>query len=397
MRVNMSDHIKCTGCGLCKEICPVQAIEMKEDEYGFRYACTNSSKCIDCGKCEKVCEKIKAGLKTPLLCYAAARASEEKRMISSSGGMFAALAETILAKGGVVCGCELNPDMVAKHICIKEKKDLIRLLGSKYVQSDLQDVFKELRHHMNAGRQVLFCGTPCQVAAVKEYLADGDHLITVELICHGVPSNRMFRDYIHLTMEKNGSGEPAAFVFRDKRQGWSYNGRLTYKDPAGKTKDLKLPHRLSSYMTYFLDCDTYRDSCYSCPYAGEKRGADITIGDYWGVLKQCPEITQKIDISKGVSCCIVNTEKGKKMFESTEDLIWIKTDYKRVRAGNEPLNEPSKQSGKREQILDLYKQNGWDAVEQEFAKHGRIKRFVFRLYNMMPVGVQQMIRNVRDR
>ncbi|MGD1816180.1 MAG: Coenzyme F420 hydrogenase/dehydrogenase, beta subunit C-terminal domain [Pleomorphochaeta sp.] len=396
MRVNFENHDNCTGCGLCFKICPTGAIEMVEDVFGFVYANVNSNTCIDCGNCSRVCSIIKKNLVEPKLCFAAARKSE-KKMQSSSGGLFAILAEEILINGGIVCGCQLSSSMKAKHVCITSIDQLDNLLGSKYVQSSIVEIFDEVRDYIKHQRKVLFCGTPCQVAAIKEFIGNSKYLFTIELICHGVPSNKMFIDYISFVLKRKKAAIPVKYIFRDKKQGWTFNGKLIYKNKNGVERYLKIPHRFSSYMTFFLNCDTYRNSCYTCPYATQNRGADITIGDFWGVNKMCKAITKMVDINKGISCCLINTEKGKQLFKQPKDLVSIQVDYCNIRAGNEPLNNPSKASENRRKVMTLYENEGWSSVQALFDGTNKLKKILFRFYNFLPVHFQQSLRNFRDK
>lgn len=237
MTVLDNENKDCTGCGLCKIICPVSAVEMEEDEYGYIYPHIGDN-CINCGRCFKVCKEIKKGLKSPEIAYAAAR-KDDKIMNSSSGGVFAKIAEIYLQNNEVVCGCRLEADMTAKHVCIEKIEELDSLLGSKYVQSSIEDVFIPLKKYLEAGKKVLFCGTPCQVAAIKEYTGNPESLVTIDLICHGVPSNKIFKEYIEEVKKEKHIDYVDKFIFRDKKYGWSYNSTIYYYKK-GKYKKVKL-------------------------------------------------------------------------------------------------------------------------------------------------------------
>ena len=190
--IEILDKKMCSGCTACFSVCPKKCITMMPDAEGFLYPHVDVSSCINCHLCEKTCPVLNTFEKrVPKVCYAAQNKDEEIRLGSSSGGVFTAMAMNILKKNGIVCGVEFDHDKMTHHICIKSKKDLNKLLGSKYVQSRLESVFKEIRDYIKEGRWVLFTGTPCQVAGINRYLgrlAKSDNFISVELCCHGVPS-----------------------------------------------------------------------------------------------------------------------------------------------------------------------------------------------------------------
>lgn len=376
---------RCCGCGLCAAVCPVDAICMCEDEYGYIYPVMDDSKCIHCDKCKMVCRLDKElELKMPIMSCAAVRKDKNRLMLSSSGGVFAELAEKFIEDGQLVCGAHIDKNFNVKHILISKQEDLDSLLSSKYVQSDISSVFAEIKDSLKL-KKVLFCGTPCQVAAIKEYTNNSDNLYTVELICHGVPNVRMFQAYVS-SLGKNVK----QFVFRDKWQGWSFNSKAVFEN--GQMK--KINHRLSSYMTYFMQAVTYRESCFSCPFARAERGADITIGDFWGVVRKRKDISNKIDIDKGVSCVLGNSKKGVSILE-TLGLELFPVDYQDIRDGNGPLNEPSicKYMEKRALIMDMWKQTGeWKEIDTYWRKTDY--KIVYSLWDLLPKKIRHIVRVV---
>ena len=371
---------KCSGCGLCSVICPVHAISMSKDCYGYIYPTINNETCIKCGRCTSVCPFNQTNtFQMPISTYAGFRNSP-LIMKSSSGGVFAALAEFIIKDNGVVCGAKINHDFTVTHDVVEKIDDIYLLTGSKYVQSDLTGVFALIRDILNKGKKVLFCGTPCQVSSVQKYTGNPENLLCIEIICHGVPNQEMFRAYI------KSIGDVDTFEFRDKRQGWSFNHKAVLKN--GKCK--KINHRLSSYMTFFMDGATYRKSCFSCPFAKKERNADITIGDFWGIIRKRPDLADKIDINKGVSAIIVNTKKGAWLIEKG-DIILYPVEYDDIRDGNAPLNRSSEEPTYRGELLDEWaKELSWDYMNDYWKKHFFKVRFLF--WAALPENVRNKIR-----
>lgn len=295
----------CTGCGACKQSCPVNAITMVANEKGFLYPVIDKQKCIRCKKCVAVCpvNKIFANEVTTVA-YAFKRNDDVKRMESQSGGAFAALAEEVIHKGGVCYGVMLDESGKAVYERIDNEQDLIRLKGSKYVQADLKDTYENVKADLKA-RKVLFSGTPCYVAGLQRYLKDEntENLLTVDLICHGVPSPALYERHL-MFLSESCSKRITDFNFRDKSQtGW--HGHMeTYTDNEG-TKMAE-----SVYANIFYTDACLRESCYSCQYANTERVADVTIGDFWGVEKVFPDM----DDNQGLSLVLVNSSKGRKFW-----------------------------------------------------------------------------------
>lgn len=374
----------CTGCRYCENICPQKAITMTEDECGFLYPSV-SDKCTNCGMCVKKCAYLsEKKLIKPIKSYACVRKNKEALKFSSSGGVFAGVAENLIKHGGwYVAGCIIDSCFHPKHATTSELSVLKSMYGSKYVQSDMSNVYKEIANQLKNGYKVLFSGTPCQVNAIKQYTKNNDNLYTIEIICHGVTNEKMFRSYINMLSKSRKINK---FVFRDKNQGWSYNNKIVYEDGTVR----KLNHRLSSYMTYYLNGELYRESCYSCKYAQEKRGADLTIGDFWGILKQRPDLKKSIDIEKGVSCLLVNTNKGIELLNDSELDIYL-VNYDDIRKGNEPLNHPSVCSDNREVVMGKWlERNNWSDVEAYWRKNDY--RTSYMIWSKMPPKIQHIVR-----
>lgn len=360
---------ECCGCGGCVSICPKHAISMVEDENGFIYPVVDNDVCILCGLCKKICAyQNQLERYEPMEAYVAVSKTTDVSK-SASGGVFSALAYSVLKEAGIVYGVTMEEKagiLRPHYIGIERLEDLHLLQGSKYVQSFTDDIFSEIKQYVKVGRKVLFAGTPCQVGELRKFLGqEYDNILLVDIICHGVPSNRFLNDYIEM-LESKYHKKIVGFNFRDKTNGWGLNGSVIFYD--GKTKFLSTDE--SSYYTLFLKASIYRESCYTCKYADTRRGGDITIGDYWGVAKQHPDIvSNEVDIKKGVSCLIVNSRKGKNYFDkyALNFQVW-KSTFEKVSEYNEQLVRPSKKFVDYDEVMNLYQKEGYAAVDKWYKK-----------------------------
>lgn len=354
----------CCGCEACANVCPKQAIIMNPDKFGFIYPVINNDLCIDCGLCQKVCafQNVPVTSDEPLEAYAATNKNKEVIINSASGGFFGSLASIVLERNGVVIGCAWNSKMKPEHIYIDNSLDLKKLQGSKYVQSSMNSIYIEVKSQLISKKYVFFTGTPCQVAALKSFLGkDYDNLITADLICHGIPSQAFFNDYITY-LEGKLNGKIIDFNFRDKSNGWSLLAKATYQK-GSKTYFKKIPNSSSYYYTYFLNGDIYRDCCYECKYAGGTRQGDFTMGDYWGVEKNFASI----DTKYGVSALLVNSEKGKSYINRLEKYVNLTpSTFKQIKSNNGQLCNPTPMSKKRNEILNLWIDEGAEALVSDF-------------------------------
>lgn len=298
---------RCCGCGACTEVCAHNAISMSADEEGFLYPKVDANACVDCGLCERVCPFLNGGNeRTPKRTIAASNGNEKVRRRSSSGGLFYLLAEATIAEGGVVVGARFADDCSVVHDVAETIDDCIPFMGSKYVQSRLGDIFQRVRTYLNAGRKVLFSGTPCQVSALHRFLRrDYDNLLLVDVVCHGVPSNEVWQRYLDEVVERVSSkrSDIDSISFRDKRNGWrNYGLQILFKDG----KELFVPFRENPFMQLFLKDLSIRPSCYECRCRGGRSGADISLADFWGVDK----VLHCNDDNMGTSLIIVWSNRG---------------------------------------------------------------------------------------
>ncbi|MBQ6995559.1 MAG: Coenzyme F420 hydrogenase/dehydrogenase, beta subunit C-terminal domain [Lachnospiraceae bacterium] len=395
---NKSD---CCGCGACMNICPKGAITMQEDEFGYVYPVIDDEKCVKCGLCKKACQ-YKDGTEFYKVrkAYAAAIKNSKEVMVVASGGIFTTLAKQVLSENGVVFGVSMDNiegQLTPRHIDIQDEKDLYKLQGSKYVQSNTGNAYKKVKEYLLEGRNVLFSGTPCQITGLKAYLGkEYQNLLTVDVICHGVPSTRMFQDYIK-SLEKKLGGKIYSYKFRDKSRGQGMNAQILYKKQNGEEKVKYIDGYLTSYFYMFLKSIIYRENCYSCPYARAERVSDITAGDFWGVYQVHADEMNKSNMSnlKGVSCMLLNTEKGLQYFEKIQNrLDYFESSVEKVAKNNKQLREPSERVSERENVLRIYQGQGYDGVEQYFPKIIGNKKYFYILKNLAPKGLKRRIKQV---
>ena len=376
----------CTGCRACEQICGHGAMSMQPNKEGFLESFIDYEKCVDCGLCQLVCpQNTKLHLLKPQKALAARDKNDTELKKSASGGAFAAAARVILSQGGVVVGAAYNDDMTVSHHIIDRLKDLPQLQSSKYVQSNTTDTFKSVKKLLRDGRTVLYSGTPCQIAGLKGFLRkDYDNLYTMDVICHGVASPKLFVKYLEWLSGKMG-GKIIYYDFRDKSTGWG----LDYMTKT-KTKTKTMPCSLDPYYHHFLKGDTYRECCYHCLYARQERVSDITIGDYWGIEKEHPSFYS----TKGVSCLLVNTDKGQKLWSMiSSEFIFLESTFDKIANANHNLKHPTARPAVRDSI---YKQIDELPVKEYFASHLPVPfNLKARIKSVLPVGLKVLIKKYK--
>ena len=318
--IEIKDKTRCMGCHACYNRCPVQAIEMVEDEKGFKYPQVNKEKCINCGLCERVCPILnQRKVENTPKAYAVKNKNEEVREKSSSGGMFSLLAEKVLQDGGVVFGVAFDENWQLKHIYVENIEDLQIFRGSKYLQSIVGETYSKLKDFLIEGRKVMYTGTPCQIEGLKSYLGkEYENLFTQDIICHGVPSPKVHERYLKYLRDKYKTKNIKNIIHRTKINGWK-NWCVNIK--FDNSEYIKA-HEQDPYMQAFLRNTSLRESCYNCQFKKKHRISDITLADFWGIENIAPEM----DDDRGTSLVIINSEKGKKIFEQIKDKI----NYKQV-------------------------------------------------------------------
>ncbi len=352
----------CTGCTACKQVCPKNCITMAPDSEGFYYPIVDTSLCIDCHLCENVCPINSRRENSVISVYAAQNKDIETRKNSSSGGTFRLLCNKVLDAGGVVFGCAFDNNMVATHIAVEDKSDLIKLQSSKYVQSDVKDTYKEVLSLLENGRKVLFSGTPCQVAGLKNLLKkDYDNLLLIDVLCHGVPSPKFFEDYKN-EMERKFGAKMTSLKLRDKKKSWK---RLFVNAEFENGKKYFTFCGYDHYLSMFLNNISLRPSCFDCRFTTCERQGDISLGDFWGIGKHIKEM----DDDKGTSLIITNTKKGEDAFNDIcENLTFVKTDIETAIDGNKVLKTPSKKNQNRDEFYTTYAEQGYSKAVEKFSK-----------------------------
>lgn len=397
--VSVADQ--CSGCGYCRTVCPAHAIEMTARANGFIYPIVHEQLCTGCQICYFSCpSRNDSVFRRPRNAYALINHDKGSLMKSSSGGAFVVFAQQIILEGGYVCGCIWDSNFKATHMVTNSAKNLLKMQGSKYVQSDISDVFEPIKALTHDHHTVLFCGTPCQVDAVRESCgADNDCLLTVDIICHGVSSPGFFASFLKYTAEKAKLKELTDFVFRDKEQGWSFDGKMEGLDWNDRHKIKRFSNRLISYYSLYLDAETYRDCCYSCKYARNERISDITIGDFWGAEKEQKKNNGLNDVRYGVSLVLVNTENGVNMLRKIEGKASIcSVRFSDAAKQNEPLNHPSVHTDFREEVNSQCTKDNemdWASVEELFEKRLGKKKYLFRIWQALPSTAKNLLRNVQ--
>lgn len=366
--IDIKDQKQCCGCSACVQKCPKHCISIKEDNEGFLYPIVEKDYCIDCGLCEKVCPVLNQGEKRqPIKVFAAKNKNEEIRLQSSSGGFFTLLAEAIIKEGGVVFGARFDDNWEVRHDYAETIEGLDVFRGSKYLQSRVENSYQKTEVFLKQGRKVLFTGTPCQIAGLKCFLGkEYDNLLTIDFVCHGVPSPGVWRRYldetiVHICENNSFSSDPflkenvqiESISFRDKSTGWktySFSITASATTRSGRRNILSNSEVFSknTFMKGFLANLYLRPSCYACPAKCGKSGSEITIGDLWGA----PSIIGYEDDDRGTSLVIVN----KNISYPKEDLcLWLKEiDYASAIAYNPCIEKSVNINHKRKQFYSSF-------------------------------------------
>lgn len=365
----------CAGCGACVNICPNDTLEITLNQSGFLTPKESKGECVQCNLCVEICPAINRCSKEVSQyseAYGCFISDQDERQRSASGGAFMALAKAVIDKGGIVYGAAFDANYRVKHIGIDNLTDLQLLQGSKYIQSEIGYIFRSVEHNLVNNRLVLFSGTPCQVAGLYSYLQERSllkNLLTVDLICHGVPSERIFQDYLAWLQRKKRS-RIKAFTFRSKKAGWNNFGceahfenekryfRMWWTDP---------------FMIGFINNFYLRHSCYNCSYVGLPRWGDLTIGDFWGV-------DNKHFDRNGVSVILINSKQGRWLFERLTGVVLFKADLKQVIRHNFPLRQPAEVNPKSTSFLEIYQSKGFDEAQKRFLKFPFLKFIIFKIY-----------------
>lgn len=379
--INFNFDKQCYGCRACENICPAKAITMQFNAEGFSVPVVNAERCIDCKLCEKICPHLTERDREMQVAEdnvaAVYRKNQSRYREYTSSGICNAIAKQVLACGGMVCGCVWNEKMEAEHILTDNPNDIARMSYSKYVQSDMKSCYTQMEQALKQGVQVLFCGTPCQVAAVKRYMRrEYSNLFTIAIVCHGVPSPKVWKAYKErLEAEKKAKMINANFRYKGK-YGWITPFTCYTFDNGEQMK--KLSFTEDPYVIAFGADILHRNTCYTCGYKGSRSEADIVAGDFWG----CSSRLLSASKNKGISAVIVHTEKGREMLASLENVFVVQASTSaQMSAENKPAFVPVKYNPAREQFYRVFRETG--SVEPMFAMFNRrkykIKRVLYKL------------------
>lgn len=366
----------CCGCSACANVCPTSAITMKADDEGFLYPQIDISKCNECELCKRVCAfqngyDTKENFDIPYV-YAVKHVDDKIRTSSSSGGAFTAIAEDLFNKNGVVYGVALDKDFAVVHQRAETIEESVKFKGSKYVQSDLKNIFQNVKEDLAMGRQVLFTGTPCQTAGLNSYLMNTDKskLLLCDLVCYGTPSPLIWEDHVRF-LEKKMKSEIDEYLFRSKVKGWQISTvQITYKN-GKKDYESKLSQ---AHKNLFFSGVMMRPACYNCKYTNFNRPSNITIADFWGIEKHMPEFFD----NKGVSLVLVNNPKGEVLFNNIKGNLEYKESNTDV-CKHSSLHQPAKPPPKRNMFWLDYKGHGYKYVIKKYVGYGNLnslKRFL---------------------
>ena len=384
----------CTGCMACMNKCPRDAISEAQNERGFYVPKIDESKCVGCGLCRQVCPA-----NHPAECngmpavYACWNADETVRHYSTSGGMFTLLGEDILNRGGVVFGVVFDAETgVVRHQAAETAEELRAMVGSKYVQSSVGNTYRMVKEAVDSGRPVLFVGTPCQCAGLKNFLGgQPENLFLIDIVCHGVPSPLVLEAYL----SSFGSGSRVKEIhFREKTPSWKiFSMKLTFD---GRDEYLSNVNA-DAYLRLFLENYDLNHCCHSCPYVGAARCGDVTLGDFWGYISESRKLR---DNNRGISLVMVNSTKGQVMLENVKSkAVCASKTLEEAGAGNQTLSAPTPIHAESDLFWEEFLENqdlaSLTALKQSPArpplKH-QIRLLIDRYYFLMPSGLKKLYR-----
>lgn len=360
----------CTLCGACRNVCPVEAISMRIEHLDQVYPAIDTQKCIGCDRCERACPVL--GPKScpsngfPIA-YATRSRDEEVRQRSTSGGIFYELASRVLEEGGLVCGAVFDEHFHVHHILSNSRNDLARMMGSKYAQSDMGYCYREIKKALGEGVTVLFSGCPCQVAGLRSFLGrDDPHLILVELVCHGIPSDRLLQVYISLREEQYGA-RLTKLEFRNKDLGWH---RSAVKMEFANGKVYREIGAYDPYGKGFYGNMTLKESCYDCPFRNFSAGGDIILGDFWGAETALPDL----DDNKGLSAVLACTPRGQEQLQRLPITLYP-CDIDTIIRYNPSLIHSARPHPERAAFYAHANAEGYPSAIRKYLREGPLSRF----------------------
>lgn len=392
---------KCTGCTACAAACRIEAISMLSDAMGFLYPIVDELECVGCGACTSACPELRPITKAikPIVTYACWDKDERRRMEATSGGAFMLLADFVIEQGGLVCGAVLNDQLEVVHVVTRDRREVERMRGSKYVQSDVRNAFRDCLNYLRAGELILFAGTSCQVAAMRiaTEKISACRLISVEILCHGAPSPLFWKEYLRYR-EKEANDRAIDVRFRKKTPSWTmFSLELTFET---EHRHQRWCTKEDPYLRAFLGDFISRQCCHECRYAGIDRVGDITLADFWGYVSDKREFRND---EKGISLVMVNTASGKEAFAAiAPKMKVVEKSIEEAAKGNEPLRNSIPANRRKEQFWNDFLNGGLEAVRCEYltpAKHS-MKHKLSLFFNdhayLLPVKLREMMIKVRE-
>lgn len=371
----------CTGCSACANICPKNAITMVSDECGFKYPKIDNNKCINCGMCKKICpiiNSINNDKKTIPYVYAGWSKDDTTRYTSTTGGMFTELTKPIIENGGYVVGASYNEENMVEHKMVNSLDGLNELKQSKYLQSDMISVYKETKEKLEAGKLVSFCGAPCQIAGLYNFLRKKyDNLLTIEFICRGMNSPKAYKSWLK-EIENIENKKVKRVWFKYKENGWKKSPKCTRVDFNDNTYKV-YNDKDNLYMRGYLEHNLYiRPSCGNCHFNGLPRQADITLADFWG-------INEELDADdKGTSLILINSDIGMKYFSAVEDKIFYKEKkLEDIYKGNICFNNSVKINKDSYKFLTELNENNFSSLIKKYDKVSILKKIILKFRRVL--------------
>lgn len=391
-RIDKIEHIlnKCTGCMACVDACPTSCINSIENNGGFKYTVIDEAACVNCGKCYSVCPiETQPKYNEEQKLYAAYSIDKSGRKRGSSGGIFELLAKHFAGQGFYTCGAAFDGNTL-KHRIVSPTENVEPLLKSKYLQSDTEGIYKKIAELLKNGEKVFFCGTPCQVAALVNSIPEKlrGQLFTADIICHGVPSQKMFDSYI-AELGKKHKGEISDFSFRIKDNRFKHAHGYSFKvTQNGKESTVNGIYTDSTYYNAFKKYLIFRESCYNCQYATLERVSDITLADFWGIEKY----NFDGNVDQGVSMIITNTQKGMEAFLSIkEQTVCQEFPLQYGIDSNYCLTNSTKKPKARDSVIEEFDAYGYTHIADKYFDTG----FVEKVYWLVPPSLRTLIRKLR--
>ena len=364
IHVGLLSKEKCCGCTACYSICTRGAISMKRDEQGFSYPEIDENLCTQCGLCVRTCPSLSPKFYKSIKCFGAKHINKQEQLSSTSGGFAAALSDYVIGKGGVVYGVALDDVKYVRTVRINSRADLPKLKGSKYVQTDPCETFRQAGADLKYGLFVAYFGTSCNIDGLRHYLLckniSTSNLVTIDLICHGVPSPQIFEDYIDYLSKRKPVNN---FYFRTKAKGWGFGSKtfspsVCYSD-GGNVCDKPIT---LAYQQLFFSNNCLRPHCYECPYAQMGRAADFTIADFWGISIFHPQYFDK----DGVSLVLINSNNALNIFNNLQNIDSFETTTEIAYFKQENQRRPSQKNSAYEQFWKDYHQKGIEYILQHY-------------------------------